>query len=391
MKTRITHRKRHQHGYALVSTLLLLLLMITIGSAATVYSSFDLKSSNHFNTGNQAMYAAESGVLRALNAMNVTGVVNFNNDIVQRWSTVFGPSSQNLPGYGQFSYQVTVASDPANPATRGTITSTGLAPSSARRIIRAAVRKGPTGRGRGAIYLAADSVATQFSGNGFDVDGNDHDRFGALVPGGIVEPGIATRNDGVTSSVKSNLNSQQKDNVRGMEFSLNPLNPSVVTTNGPSVSDVDGMVADILTNPNVVVDSSSSVNGNVTFGTVANPQITRLTAADFKIHANGNASGAGILIVDGSITINGRLDFIGWIIVKGDTIINDGANLDETTTLGNATIYGSLWTGDMVVKVGGSAIIDFCEFCVNLVDNIPGAGNGYLPRAMTLVSWEEVL
>jgi hypothetical protein len=377
-----------QAGYALVSTLLVLLLMMTLGSAATLYSTFDLKSTSHFNTGNQAMYAAEAGILRGLRVINDPGVVNFNNDIVQRWSSIFGAPVQSVAGYSQFTYEVSVAADATDPVTRGTITSIGRAPNNARRIVRARLLRGPTGRGRGAIYLAADSVDSQFTGNAFDVDGNDHDQFGALVPGGPVEPGIGTRNNGVTTGVKNSLNALQKDNVRGQEFTLVPLNPSVVTTSGPSVSDLDRIVANILSNPSVVTDSTANISGNVTFGTVANPQITHLTASNTKIHANGTASGAGILIVDGSLTINGTLDFVGWIIVKGDTVINDGYDGDETNVLGNAMILGSLWTGDLVIKVGGSAIVNYCDFCMRLANNV---GNGAVPRAMTPVSWEEVL
>jgi len=324
---------RDQGGFALVSTFLILVLMLTLGSAALVYSILDLKSTNHYNTGNQAMYAAEAGILRGLNAMNVSGVNDFQNDVVLKWSSLFGTGAQSLPGYPAFTYQVTVVADAVNPSRRGTVTATGTAPSKARRIVRAIVQKSSVGKGHGALYLAADSVGTQFSGNGFDIDGNDHDQLGALVPGGVVEPGIATRNDNVTSTVKSSLNAQQKDNVKGLDFSLNPLNPSVVTTNGPSVSDLDQMINKILTNPNVVVNDQGTINGNATFGTVASPQITRLTSSNVRIHANRNASGAGILIVDGSITINGTLDFIGWIIVRGDTVINDGYDAGETNTL----------------------------------------------------------
>ena len=388
MNTHDRGSRTSQNGYAMISTLLVLLLMMTLGSAAAVYSTFELKSTSHFNTGNQAMYAAEAGILRALRVINDPGVVNFNNDIVQRWSTVFGPSSQSIPAYGQFTYEVSVAADATNPAARGMVTSVGRAPNNARRIVRVRVVRGTTGRGRGAIYLAADSVDSQFTGNAFDVDGNDHNQFGALVPGGPVEPGIGTRNDGVTSGVKSELNSQQEDNVKGLDFTLNPLNPSVVTTGGPSVSDLDRLITNILATPGVVVNDSTSVSGNATFGTVANPQITHMTAADLKIHANGTAQGAGILIVDGTLTINGTLDFVGWIIVKGDTIINDGYNGDETNVLGNAMILGSLWTGDLVVKVGGSAIVNYCEFCMNLANDV---GNGAVPRAMAIASWEEVL
>jgi hypothetical protein len=114
-----------------------------------------------------------------------------------------------------------------------------------------------------------------------------------------------------------------------------------------------------------------------------------MTANNVKIHANGSAQGAGILIVDGSIVIDGSFDYIGWVIVRGDTIIQDGYNGEETNLLGNATVLGSLWTGDMVVKIGGSAIADYCEFCLNLI--MSPQGGSYTPKAMSMTSWQELL
>jgi hypothetical protein len=95
-------------------------------------------------------------------------------------------------------------------------------------------------------------------------------------------------------------------------------------------------------------------------------------------------TGVGILIADGEFTINGSADFIGWMIVRGATILESDTLVD-----GNATILGSLWTGDLVVQVGGSAIIDYCLECMELAD---GTANGQnVPRIMSVASWQEVL
>ena len=375
-------------GFVLPSTLMLLLLLVTMGAAAALYTSLEFRSTNHLQTGNQALFAAEAGALRALNAMNQSGVTHFANDIVARWSTLLAPNPQALAGYPQFTFSAAVQAAPTNPADRGWITATGWAPYNAKRTVRIGVRRGPIGRGIGAVYLAADSVSPSFSGNAFEIDGNNHDPYGNLVAG-TVAPGIATRNDNVTGAVKNALNTQQKDNVRGAEFSLDPLNPSVVTTGGPDWSDINRIINTILTDPRVVNNNTSRINGNVTFGTLQNPQITRLTASDVTIHANGNASGAGILIVDGSLTINGNLNFVGWVIVRGSTVISGPSSDNETAVLGNASLMGSLWTTHMVIRVGGSAIIDFCESCLNLV--VPPSGGGYMPKAMMVTSWQEVL
>jgi Tfp pilus assembly protein PilX len=376
---------RNQRGFALFSTFLLLLLALTLGSAGLMYSVLELRSTTHFHTGNQAFFATESGIVHALNTMNKTGVIHFKTDIVDRWSTLYGASLKTIPGYSRLSYQVTVAEDPANPANAGSITATGTAPGEAQRVIKVRLRKGSSGSGKGAIYLAADSVSSQFSGNAFEVNGYDHDKFGNVVAGGEVNAGIATRNSGVTSGVVGSLNDAQKDNVQGLGFSMNPLTPSVVTTGGPGNAELDRMIADLVARPGVVTMNDNNINGG-TLGTLAVPQITHLTAND--VNFNGNVSGAGILIADGSITINGTADFVGWIIVRGETVINATAN-DDTTVLGNATILGSLWTGDLNVKVGGSAIIDYCDECLRLADGTGGGGS--FPRPMEVASWQEVL
>jgi hypothetical protein len=139
---------------------------------------------------------------------------------------------------------------------------------------------------------------------------------------------------------------------------------------------------------NAVTNSTKNFNGNDTFGTLAAPRVTHLTNPDVTL--NGNALGAGILIVDGSLRVNGTLDFIGWIIVRGDTIINTvGDAYDETVVLGDATIRGSLWTGHLKVEVGGSAIIDYCDACMSLADTTGGGQIGNVPRPMNVVSWSE--
>jgi hypothetical protein len=263
---------RNQNGAALIASFVLLVIMLTLGSAALMSSTFELKSTNHFNTGNQALYAAESGVLDALSIINTNGVADFANDIIPKWDEKFGTEPKTLIGHPGFNYMVTLAADPDNPAIEGMITSVGRAPSNARRIIQARIQKSTIGRGRGALYLAADSVTPTFSGNGFLVDGNDHDQFGALNPDGIVEPGVATRNDDVTDAVKTALDADNWDNVVGLEYSADPPNSSVVTTNGPDIAELDEIVAEMLANPSVVVEDAAMMNGNAVYGTVDSGQ-----------------------------------------------------------------------------------------------------------------------
>src|SRR4029453_4119084 len=153
---------------------------------------------------------------------------------------------------------------------------------------------------------------------------------------------------------------------------------------GPSVDDLDQIVNHLLSLPGVETTNEKNFNGNDVFGTVASPKVTHMTRNDVSL--NGNATGAGILIADGSITINGTLAFIGWIIVRGATVINAPGGHDDTTQVtGNATIVGSLWTGALNIQVGGSAIIDYCDACLRLVDNMDNP-NGPPPNPIQVLS-----
>jgi hypothetical protein len=377
---------RDQRGFTLFSAFLLLILLLSLGTASLVYSTIELRSTTHYDTGNQAFYAAESGLLHALSSINTIGVQRFNTDIVNRWSTVFGASVKTMPDHSDITYQVVATADAADPVNRGTLIAVGFSPLEARRILRVTVDKSGFTGSPGAIYLAADTINSQFTGNSFGVDGNNHDLAGNLT-GGDQWPGVSTRNDGVTDEVVDSLNDTQKDNVQGLGFSLDPLTPSVMTTGGPGIDDLETMIANILTTPGVVTTDEDRFNGNDVFGTLAAPQITHMTDPD--VFLNGNAEGAGILIVDGSLTVNGTLDFIGWIIVRGDTIIN-AEQVDETTVVGDATILGSLWTGNLEIKVGGHAAVDYCDDCLRLADGIAPPDN-LIPRPMKVVSWQEVL
>jgi len=390
-------RPRQDDGFVLVPTLLLFVLLFALGAGALMLSQSDLRSTAHYRTGNEAFVTAEAGLLHALSAINTRGVQSFQTTVNStNWQTLYGSAVKAMPNYPQFTYQVAVAASATNPNNAGTITATGLAPLQARRTLQVALVRSNSGGSPGALYLAADALNTiAFKGDRFAIDGNDHTTLGALNPSGPVKPGISTREDNVTNRVVNELSSIQKDNVQGLDYvpptNGSPAVPSVKTTSGPSINDLDTIMQTVLSNAgaSAVTSDVKSFNGNDTFGTLAAPRVTHLTDPDVTI--NGNALGVGILIVDGSLRVNGTLDFIGWIIVRGDTIINTvGDANDETIVLGDATIRGALWTGHLKVEVGGSAIIDYCDACMTLADKIGASQVGNVPRPMTVVSWSEI-
>ena len=46
----------------------------------------------------------------------------------------------------------------------------------------------------------------------------------------------------------------------------------------------------------------------------------------------------------------------------------------DTTVTGNATVYGSLWTSDLNLNVGGSAIVYYSTQALALADQVVPSG-----------------
>jgi hypothetical protein len=234
------------------------------------------------------------------------------------------------------------------------------------------------------------------------------------------------------------------DNVLGEGFSSDPATPSVLNTGGPDVADLDQFVTDLLSTLEAAIGDSpttlesdpvasdntdnsallaaapvrslydgteyskiatvdgdlytingveylestqSTWSGNDTLGTLTNPQITHIATDEARLL--GNASGAGILIVDGSLTIRGTFDFVGWVIVRGTTTVDSETVEGETSLLGNATLTGSLWTSQLNVQLGGSMIVDYCQECLQMIDGVSVGNTNAVPRPMRIVSWQE--
>jgi hypothetical protein len=368
----------------MVFALLVLFAVLSLGVAALSSAGFGLTLSNNYRTGAQAEQAAESGLIHAVHAINNTGgVTSFLTDVANTtsWNALMGTSALSMPGYSNIQYTVNYLSNPAPTVANIWITSTGQAPGSSQRTINERLGVFPP-YSCGAIDLVNTGISANFNGNAFSVDGNDY-AVGASSPtaGSTPTLGISTRTQSDADTVDGALNSGQQNDVTGT-----PVTGQVASV-GPctGVSDsrlTSSIVPTILSQPSppVVSLSGGNVNGNVTLGTVAAPQITYYSG-DTTIKGNGNASGAGILIVNGGLTIQGSLDFTGLIIVLGTTQI--------TTVTGNATLYGALWTTDLSLSVGGSAAVRYSSPSLALANSIPGVQQPLLPQRVQVLAWSQ--
>ena len=371
----------------MVFTLLILLAVSVLGLAGLSAAKSGLTLSSNYKSSAQAEQAAESGLVHAVTVVNSYGVVKFT-DLTQNsdssWNSIFGSSAMQFPSYSSISYAVTPS---ASSATSMTLASTGTAPGQSSRTVSARLALGNPFT-CGAIDLPGSGVSATFNGNNFVVDGNDYTMGGSLT-GNASTLGISTRTQTDANSIISSLSSGQQDNVTGTVVPGQVA--SVNWCSGPSSTRIaNEIVPAILAQPNALISTNpeTKVTGQTHFGTLGNPQITHFTSD--TLIAAGDASGYGIMIVDGSLRITGNLTFTGLIIVSGSTQIE--TDPDNLEVEGSASIYGAIWSSDLFMTVGGHAGVRYSLDALEYANSMGGNNQTtqkLLPQRISVQSWSQ--
>jgi hypothetical protein len=383
-------RRRNERGIIMVLALFTLSTLALVLTASLLVGRNSILATRNYRAASQVHFVAESGIVEALQRINGPGVVDFQKDVVNNWSTFWGSPTHTFAPLSGFGYSVTALASPTNPATAGFLVSTGTGTDGSRNtVVATVVRSDVPGAPPGAVYLATDAKSdTTFGGNSFLVDGNDHDYKGGPGPAAPT-PGVATRNATNTQEAIDSLSDGQKDNVTGYGYASGPpIVPSVLTVPwAPSVSQMNDMISKLLALPGVVNVPDKQLGQHFDFGTEANPQITHFTADDIVIKGTGNVVGYGILIVDGNLTISGTLDWIGLVLVRGYTYVKKDVTLStDTTVTGSATVYGSLWTQSFNFQIGGNAIVYYSSKALALANLASGGSVFPMPVKVTTLA-----
>src|SRR6266436_1254627 len=365
---------------------LALFALTTIAMALTsalLVASSDIRATRNYREASQVHFVAESAIAHAMQVVNGPGVVNFQNDVVTPWGALFGTGARTFGPVGGYTYTVSSFTDPVDVIDLGSLVATSTGPEGVRNVVVARVRgSNIPSTAPGAIYLSQNGQTNAtFNGNGFTIDGNDHLLTGGLANPNHPIPGLSTRNDTNTQEAINSLSTNQRNDVIGLGYIAgSPSVPSILTSPAaPTPAQLNQLATDLLARPGVVSVSDTEVHGTATFGTEAQPQITYFNnAGGITIKANGNSSGAGVMIVEGDLTIQGDLNFKGLILVRGKT------SVQVTDVIGNATVYGSLWTQDIDLVVGGSAIVDYSTQALALANQV--AGGHALPSPLKVIS-----
>src|SRR5947199_9919204 len=163
-------------GMAFVLALFALTTIAMAATSALLVASSDIRATRNYREASQVHFVAESAIAHAMQVVNGPGVVNFQNDVVGNWGTLFGTGTRSFGPVASYAYTVSAAADPADVVNAGRLVATATGREGARNVVVArVVRSNIPATAPGAIYLSQDGKTNStFNGNGFTIDGNDH-------------------------------------------------------------------------------------------------------------------------------------------------------------------------------------------------------------------------
>jgi hypothetical protein len=217
------------------------------------------------------------------------------------------------------------------------------------------------------VGLGVDGAGANFnptSSNNFTINGVDSGSTGWTASGGVgpctptgpaVVPAVAVAN---ATDRTNDISAVQGPPDRSTNYTGCTATSSCTTTTGygtPSIVDgsatgtnqfaglwsspalLNQMVSNLANGADVTLNCgiNTPCSGTAPYGTSANPQITYVNG-DFNF---GNSSGAGVLVVTGTLNMQGSANFNGLILVIGQGKINVSGG-------GNGAINGTLFLAD---------------------------------------------
>jgi hypothetical protein len=207
-----------------------------------------------------------------------------------------------------------------------------------------------------ALSIYGDSVTFYNSGKSFLIDGRDYTSSGSLS-GNPSLNGISVTAAHTEASLEAFLvKGKVGSNVSGAGTS-----PSIGLTSALDIVQLKEQVRSMAT----LTLTPGKITGNLVIGTLAAPVIAYVPG---DIEFKGNVSGAGILVVDGILTMGGNFFWKGIVIsVSGSAAVNLGGS-------GNPYVLGSCIVGSSSstitdVSVNGNVCCRYSSETISTVCN----------------------
>jgi hypothetical protein len=356
--------RTNQSGNALVLVVLLLFLLSAFALAQAAVVQKNIQSARFLLSYSTLRSYAESGIQLALHDLKYDLSANGGQIGTLNWTAANDTGQDGVPGTSDegegdgiptkgesnvspvtigaadFGAGLTVyATDTLVPGIKHLVATASNADASA--MVEVYARRSNFRFPRlGAIYVEP-GVGVDLNGRSVLFDGNDHNPDGSAGPEPAVF-GIATNVGDPPGTNQSSLLLQIPSKNYNQVLGLGGM-PSI----GESEMDL----------PKLTNALKGLKTQTLAAGTYTNLKLGDAAADDFQItyasgdlHFSGKGTGAGVLVVEGSVTFTGQFSFQGLVIVLGD------ARLSGSGT--EAKIWGGLMVGqsltDEVTKAKGA-------------------------------------
>ncbi len=405
--------RSQDNGMALIISMMLMAFLTVVGAALLSSTVIDSKIGTNYRVNVQRVYLAEAGIaaaqemLRSAVEAKITastsdaidtlaegisevlkdydgadGLMSDSLDVetlldtsstddVRFADTVSLPAGATTIG----TYTVFLRNDPADGATSNTDTnevvtlvSIGLIGDS-QMLIEVDVKKGRFPSIPSALTLGGNVPASNGFEPGdsllFEVNGYDAAGVADVNAIGVISGASDT-------TVTGEIRADRADSYCGSGTTFSEPCGTGANT-GPDVADISGDLTSVLTTPDGLTAIVSGMESNATSttcptgttGSAASPVVV-VVSGDCVM--SGNDTGWGALVVKGSLTMGGSVEWNGLVIVVDDTACDtdpDGGTHYTITLAGGTVINGGLF---MANSVGGS-LGDVCM-------DMQGGGNG---------------
>jgi hypothetical protein len=345
-----------QSGSALILVMLLIVVLTPLIASVAMQARLDLLIERHGRAAHEAFYVAESGLEHAL--ADLAHDPSFNR-LIEGADGKQGTADDRLYPFSHpppaffprppAGYRVETAPMGAEVVE---IISYGHAALRSARVVSATAVKSKDPYLPAATYSAGDGVVLDL-GDDFYIDGAD-------ASGDDATPAVALDDDADVDVFLQYLSQPARERLRGPGGT-----PSVTRRRLGSLNSMAAALAKLATTQ--VPDGE--IHGPLGWGVTMSARPTRVS----------DASGGGILIVDGDLSIGGRFEFDGLVIVRGNVDLDSDGDLELKGALLQDSPGSSL-------RLRGDGSIRYDPATLALVDAL---APDVLPRRAVIGAWRE--
>ncbi len=375
-------RLREEKGFVLVLTMMFLIVLGLLGMSAMNTTSHDNRISGNKRISERALYAAEGGIQELLGRFRkgATGEIKDTDPLNSNWrrfialnqdqaakagyvsgnsNHVFFQSLQSRLDFGlELRHKVNIANSivtkTGNPVYL--VTSLGVTPEGGEKRIEVELNPCPSLNPGAALYSErpVDLMGSSTYIQGKDACGtNDVPGVGITLPQVPTDPVTISGSPTVEGTPPIQYNTPDRSLREMVDYLQKDANFTYAYGSNQTLTGYSDLWG-IPSGSGTTTPLSYSGHLNIVYFNMAGNKTLKLA---------GGSHGAGILLVDGNLEINGGFLWYGLIIVTGAADFTGG---------GEKNITGGLMTGESAtveVDVGGNAAIINCSAIQDLLND----------------------